>query len=68
MNITGFSDLTLEDLRATSVVFNPTKEVHTKKPSAEPTVPAGHQKPGQDIWDWLGVTKPNKKGKDEDPA
>lgn len=62
MNIIGFTHLTFDDMKATSVVFNPTKEVHTKKPSTEPTIPAGHQKPGQDIWEWLGVTKPNKKG------
>lgn len=61
MNMIGFSDLTFKEWRATSAFYDCTKSVHTKKPSNEPSLPMGAQKPGQDIWDWLGVTKPNKK-------
>lgn len=60
MNMIGFSNLTFEEWRATSAFYDCTKTVHVKKPSTELVLPMGLQRPGQDIWEWLGVTKSSK--------
>ena len=55
--LAGFDKLTIDDWRSTSVVIDCTKTIHLKKPTDSTKLAAGLQKPGQDIWDWLGVVK-----------